>query len=156
MAFETIEEFPDYSINEDGEIYSHIYNRILKSHKDSATGYFKIQLRKDKKTYCVFVHRLLAQTFIPNPDNKPTVDHIDRNRTNNNITNLRWATNSENTINSDYSHIKKDGLHNISKDKYSNSYRVSITTKFVLHRKSFKTIEEAIIYRDQFILDNPK
>lgn len=52
---------------------------------------------------CYFsVHRLIAETFIPNPDNKPTVDHIDRDRTNNHITNLRWATMKEQMQNKTY------------------------------------------------------
>lgn len=46
------------------------------------------------------VHRLVAETFIPNPDGKPTVDHIDRDTTNNSLSNLRWATHSEQRENS--------------------------------------------------------
>lgn len=45
------------------------------------------------------IHRLVACTFLENPENKPQVDHIDTNRINNNITNLRWVTNSENMLN---------------------------------------------------------
>jgi hypothetical protein len=45
------------------------------------------------------VHRLVAETFIENADNKPQVDHIDRNKSNNNISNLRWVTNRENSVN---------------------------------------------------------
>jgi len=51
----------------------------------------------NKKT--AYIHRLLALAFIPNPDNKPLIDHIDRNRSNNKISNLRWATWDENMNN---------------------------------------------------------
>ena len=65
----------------------------------------------DKRKYCVtslatagvhreYVHRLVAETFIPNPHNKPTVDHIDRNPSNNFASNLRWATSKEQIENS--------------------------------------------------------
>lgn len=59
------------------------------------TGYRKIGY--NHKNY--LVHRLVAETFIPNPDNKPCIDHIDRNRLNNDVSNLRWATVKENNLN---------------------------------------------------------
>lgn len=58
-------------------------------------GYNRVNLYKDGKYKNCQVHRLVALTFVPNPDNKPTVDHIDRDKTNNNIENLRWATSLE-------------------------------------------------------------
>lgn len=59
-------------------------------------GYREIRIKK--KSY--FVHRLVAETFIPNPENKPTVDHINRDTTDNRLLNLRWATYSEQRDNS--------------------------------------------------------
>ena len=47
-----------------------------------------------------YVHRIVAKAFIPNPENKPEIDHIDYNPLNNNVTNLRWVTHSENQIHS--------------------------------------------------------
>ena len=50
-----------------------------------------------------YVHRLVALAFVPNPDNKPLVDHIDRDKSNCNASNLRWVTSSENGFNSEWS-----------------------------------------------------
>lgn len=58
-------------------------------------GYYTLHLNYKK----YWVHRLVAETFIPNPDNKPFVDHIDRNPSNNNVENLRWVTKQENMNN---------------------------------------------------------
>lgn len=58
----------------------------------NSRGYLIVRLA-DNKTYSV--HRLIAEAFISNPENKPTVDHIDRNKLNNFVSNLRWATISE-------------------------------------------------------------
>ena len=57
------------------------------------TGYVRVSIGNKSKG---LVHRLVAETFIPNPNNKPMVNHIDGNKTNNHISNLEWVTNAEN------------------------------------------------------------
>lgn len=62
-------------------------------------GYMIIQFRINNVVQTHSVHRLVAQAFIPNPENKPQIDHIDGNPSNNVVTNLRWATPKENSNN---------------------------------------------------------
>ena len=69
--------------------------RIRKQFKDK-NGYLSVFLIKNDVHKRFYVHRLVAKTFIPNPENKPCVDHVDGNRNNNNYTNLRWCTYKEN------------------------------------------------------------
>lgn len=63
------------------------------------TGYLYVNLYKEHKYYKKSVHRLVALTFIPNPDDKPCIDHIDGDRANNKVSNLRWCTRKENANN---------------------------------------------------------
>lgn len=70
-------------------------NVILKPAKKN-NGYMFCQLSKDNKASTKMIHRLVAEAFIDNPDNKPTVNHIDGNRANNTVENLEWATYTEN------------------------------------------------------------
>lgn len=86
---------PLYSVNMEGVIKTNATGKVKRPTLNKKTGYLVIDLYKDNKRTKVPVHRIVAETFIPNPDNKPTVDHIDGNRTNNSVTNLRWATYSE-------------------------------------------------------------
>lgn len=62
-------------------------------------GYLEVRISIDAHRYTKSVHRLIGMTFIDNPNNYPTIDHIDRNRTNNHVSNLRWCTLSENMKN---------------------------------------------------------
>lgn len=85
-----------YAINRQGEIWSYYANKIL-SQKHTYRGYYCVGLRKKgiARKFCL-VHRLVANTFIPNPENKPDVNHIDCNKLNNYVENLEWCTASEN------------------------------------------------------------
>lgn len=81
-----------YCIDRNGNIYTTTRkgtNQVTISQHDDRRGYLSVQLFKNGVGTRFKVHRLVAETFIPNPENKPTVDHIDRDRTNNNISNLR-------------------------------------------------------------------
>ena len=89
------EDYPSYMINREGQIKSNLTSKILKPAK-LKTGYVCVGLRKGGKSYTVRLHRLLAKAFIPNPENKPYVDHINGVRDDNRLENLRWCTNKEN------------------------------------------------------------
>ena len=95
MKWKILKENENYSINEKGEIKNNITKKILSPSINKDSGYYQIDLWKDNKSRKYTLHRLVANNFIPNPENKPTVDHIDGNRLNNNVSNLRWATYSE-------------------------------------------------------------
>lgn len=79
--------------------FQSLKGRILRQHKNG-DGYFQIGLNKDSHRKRYRTHRLVAQTFIPNPNSKPEVDHINTKRDDNRIENLRWATLKENQNNS--------------------------------------------------------
>ena len=96
----------DYDINEEGEIYSHKTKKFLTGTLCN-TGYKMVRLTINgiKKGYAV--HRLVAETFIPNPDNLPVVNHKDGDKTNNNKNNLEWVSQSQNRIHAINNKISK-------------------------------------------------
>lgn len=100
-----ITNYNNYSVNELGEIKNNLTERILKARTNGAR-YKYVVLYKNGKSLCNAVHRLVAETFIPNPENKKTVNHKDGNKHNNNTENLEWATQSENVKHA-YSELKR-------------------------------------------------
>lgn len=94
ITFYPIKNFPDYSISKDGLVISWITKRILKEHI-SASGYKAVSIKGNGRNI-QHVHRLLAETFIPNPENLPEVNHIDGNKLNNSLDNLEWISGCNN------------------------------------------------------------
>ena len=74
-----------------------INEQIVKPYKNFR-GYYRVYLSVNGKNYPRFVHRLVAEAFVPNGEKKPQVNHIDGNKENNNVANLEWVTNQENNI----------------------------------------------------------
>ena len=88
-----------YSINENGDVFSHNTNRMLKLRPNS-NGYLRADLYKNSVRNQVLVHRLVGMLFIPNPQNRNELNHINGDRTDNNVKNLEWSTRSENLLHS--------------------------------------------------------
>ncbi len=122
-----IKNYPNYLIFRNGAVLSKGFDkyhppRFLKHNINSSTGYYYVNLYKDKNPKAFYIHRLLGTHFIDNPDNKRCIDHIDRNRQNNSLENLRWATSSENNFNTGLRKDNKTGYKGISFCKTRNKY----------------------------------
>lgn len=95
LIWKKIEEFPKYEASNFGQIRNRTTKNLIKPRLAGQGKYFAVALRKEGKTYQRYIHRLVAQVFIPNPNNKYSVNHIDGNRYENKITNLEWASGTE-------------------------------------------------------------
>jgi len=89
-----IKKNPNYLVDEQGFVYN--LKGDLKFTRPNRDGYNTVNLWNNNKPTCYAVHRLVAEAFIPNPDNKPCVNHKDCNKMNNRVDNLEWCTYSEN------------------------------------------------------------
>ena len=108
-------------------------------------GYLQIKINKKM----LLIHRLVGELFIPNPDNKPTIDHINRIRDFNIVSNLRWADMEEQNNNQGEHTNNKLGEKNISITYMNNGkYKYYRFSKKGYQVKLFKKLEDAIIYRN--------
>ena len=93
--FKQIKSHPNYKISTTGRVINkNGHEKVLDNH--SKDGYLKVNLYKDGIGSSKRVHRLVAEAFIPNPDNKPDVNHKNGNKHDNRVDNLEWVTKSEN------------------------------------------------------------
>lgn len=153
MNYKLIEGHENYIIFKTGKIYSKRSKIFLKPLYNITHGYTKFGLNGK----FIYLHRLLAIAFIDNPDNKPAVDHIDRNKLNNNLDNLRWVTVSENGLNRSFQKNNKLKQKNIyvKKIRGSEYYILQIRRNGKRFQKSFSktkySLEDVVKYRDEFL-----
>lgn len=117
--------------------------RIKKATRGS-DGYYDISLYKNNQPKYFSVHQLVAQTFLPNPDNKPTVNHIDGDKSNNHLDNLEWATYDE-----QMAHASKLGLlnyHSRDSEKYNSIAVANLERWNSTHRVKVKCIESGQVF----------
>ena len=142
-SFKPIDGYDNYSISNYGNVKNSKTNRILKQ-RNHPEGYKLVDLSKNGKVKTFRVHRLVGMAFLENVDNKPLIDHIDENKSNNNVKNLRWATQKDNSCNRGKTKNNKSGFKGVSFHKPSKTYRaqIKINDKYK-NLGHFKSAEEA-------------
>jgi hypothetical protein len=147
--FKDLDQYPNYQIGNRGNIWSCLHKIFLKQ-TIQKQGYMQVCINKNYKKINVRINRLVALAFIPNPENKLYVNHIDGNKLNNSVDNLEWCSESENMI-----HAYKLGLEkpnkklnkdqiieirqlsklSITKDQIAKQFNVSRKTIFNVLKK---------------------
>ena len=93
-TYKVIEGYEGYSVSDHGNVKNNTTGQIWRGGSSKIKKHFNVVLRKNNKSHNKNVHSLVANAFIQNPQNKSCIDHIDNNPQNNNISNLRSATDS--------------------------------------------------------------
>lgn len=132
-----------YSINREGLVLNNRTGKFLKPYS-TYKNYLVVDLRTDGKRKTKKIHRLIASAFIPNPDNLPMIDHLDRNRQNNSIDNLRWATleqnNQNRTLKGNITYVKRERKDGTFAERWRARYKQNYKN---CNLGTFKTEKEA-------------
>lgn len=142
MEWKKIKGFNNYEVSNEGEVRNIDTGKVLK--QEDNRGYLRVILYVNGKKTHKKIHRLVAEAFIPNPDNKPQVNHIDENKKNNSVGNLEWATAKEN---SNYG-TRTQRIINNTEWKKSNTEHLQR-----LHESNSKPI--ILVYRDNTYEEYP-
>lgn len=160
MWLSEIKNFPGYYVDRGGVIYSSKSEHLRELKQYPKThGYLYVTLFRDGKRYYLRVHRLVAEAFIPNPDNLPEVNHKDEDKTNNFAFNLEWCTSHDNKVYgsrrekvarkvSDPNIRRRNntsGRKGVFKTKW-NTWKVCFNNKYL---GTFKTFDEAVRVREK-------
>jgi len=144
-----LDNYSNYIITRAGEVFSLQYNKMLEQHKQYRQGIQNkydliVRLTHDhndnRPTW--LVHRLVATAFIPNPENKPEVNHIDGNPSNNSVENLEWVTKAENTAHAVEERLY-EGTYN-SYDISKNIYKLELIDTFDSATKAAEYVKGAV------------
>jgi hypothetical protein len=120
-----IDTFVHHTIDKNGTVIN-TKTKCTKSQWLGANGYYHVDIQEFGKIKKYAVHRLLAIMFLPNPENKRTVNHIDGDKTNNSLSNLEWATDKENI-----QHAYDTGLQPYRREYLLETYESMLTNRFL-------------------------
>ena len=145
-------DYLGYKVYENGDILRKNGKGMLKPVMIKG-GYLRVNLWSNKKRVSMLVSRMVALCYIPNPDNKPEVDHIlHEEKTNNNVNNLRWATSSEQNINRGMMCSNTSSVEGVSKDGKYWRARLAINGKTMT--KTYKSFDKAVEKRKEWELEH--
>lgn len=145
-----IDGYDDYMISTEGRVMSLKYGkkRIISLYENGG-GYLSVNLWKNGKKKTRDIHPLVAKAFLPNYYGLPSVDHKDRDKTNNKLWNLRWASDFDQAHNKDSVINAKHVYYREYRKK--NPYYVHIMRNGERNQKYFKTEQEAVQYRNDVL-----
>ena len=147
--FRKVKGFENYSVSNLGNIRNDKTKQPKKPTVDTH-GYVVIILYKNNKGSKKYIHRLIGESFIDNVDNKPVIDHIDRNKENNTVENLRWATVSENIVNKGISKKNTSTCVGVSYVKRLKKWSATIGyNKSSIFLGNFESFNEAVKIRKE-------
>ena len=142
------ELWPGYCFSDQGTIIGKHGRPLKPCINPDGYGTVCLQLDDGQKTYRI--HRLIAIAFkLPNPDNKPEIDHINRIKTDNRLVNLRWANDEEQQMNTSLRSTNTTGVKGLYYRKDNDSWRVIKTILGVSYRKDFKSRPEAEAFLEE-------
>ena len=178
--WKTISYASNYDVSNYGEVRQNKKNKILKPYISKTNGYTYVMFRCNNGEYVnKRIHRLVAEAFIPNPNNLPMVNHKDFDRTNNRVDNLEWVNGSQNNLWS-RERISKSAKNKIITDKTRKAYSEAQIKKsknpyptyiyktktgyiFRIIRygktvvsKQHPTLEQTIKFKEQWLKENKK
>lgn len=133
------EHYEHYHVSSLGRVKNTRRGNFMKPDKTNNTGYYRIRLKSNPHEWATFIHKLVALAFVPNPENKPCVNHKNGDKYDNSATNLEWVTEKENAR-----HARETGLNSMKGNKNQNKPRpvdVLIAGTGVI--RHFKTMTEA-------------
>lgn len=131
-----IKNYPRYEVNENGDVRITENHRLLSKYKNSS-GYYRVMLLSpSKKKHNEFVHRLVAEAFIPNPHNYKYVNHKDEDKSNNCASNLEWCTSSYNR------------RYGTLSSRLSSMFSVAIVSKDKDESRVYRSFKDAAIFNN--------
>jgi DNA-binding XRE family transcriptional regulator len=161
--------YEGYQVSNYGRVRNNRTGKILKPYL--TRGYLRVSLYNDLGRKCKLVHRLVAEAFLPNPDNKPAVNHVNGCKTDTNVCNLEWVSSSENMFHAHSNGLRpkintqgeKNGFSKLTEVQVrqikqllaqGKSTQKTISSQFNISRETISSIKNGRRWKEVIILPN--